>query len=270
MNNPDKPIIELPPLKRKPGRPPNPNKPFVHKSSKIGRPTERLPESWIPRVKKWADEGLTRDHIYQNLLANGVEVTKESINAAMHAGETLIDQIEKRNETNNVALRSIDSALFDNFRVVIDDFIEDGRSIERIHAYLTMEGFAINLGDLAMYIDDRRELLKAEALEGPLAVAKGKQFTHTRTIRRFLIECWHNMPPEKRYTERLFGVLLTSYSEAMRYEIDKLRVELVDPEADKNSVNAEIEQKLGIALDTDKLDDEQNPSGAEAAMGATV
>lgn len=254
--------------KKKRGRPPNDPATRKKKLNRIGRPSASLPDAWKPAVKAMADAGKSLDTIRQHLLTMDVQVTRESILQAMHADKTRNDEIVKQH--GDTSLVGLDGPVFDEFRQVVDDFIVDGRSPERIRAYLVTEGFVVTTEEVETYTAKRTDEWLREAT-GPYAAEVKTQRMHTRTLRRRLVEIWHNMPKDKRYTERMFGLILAEYGSSMRWELEKLKAELEGGDGktlERDAANAEIEKKLGLIMGEPK--EEQTPSGAEAPMGATV
>lgn len=241
------------------GRPPKAPADKKKTLKSTGRPSASLPDAWKPAVKAMADAGKDLDTIRQHLLTMDIGVTRESILHAMHGDATRNDEIVKRH--GDKSLIGLDGPVFDEFRQVVDDFIVDGRSPERIRAYLVTEGFVVTTEEVETYTAKRTDEWLREAT-GPYAAEVKTQRMHTRTLRRRLVEIWHNMPADKRYTERMFGLVLAEYGSSARWELEKLKAELEGTEKDENAANAEIERKLGLVQD--------EPSGAEAPMGATV
>ena len=205
-------------------------------------------------------DGTTLEKIRERLIDCGVEATRESIQRAMHGDDTALDRIVK--DHGDDSLRGIDGPLFDDFRGIVDDFILEGRTPERVRAYLMIEGFSITTEVLASYMTERKSVIDGPALD----VAQRNHHVHTRTLKRHLVEIWHNMPPDKRYTERMFGVVLSEYGAAVRYEIDNLLKTRPGGET-IDAANAELERKLGIAEKDEPGPDEpgQDEPSADAS-----
>ncbi len=235
--------------KRGRGRPKSSSPPVIPKKTlqKTGRPSAKVPDEWKPAVYQMAAQGKTLEEIRQLLLTANIEATRESIGAAMHGDKTRMDEIVAAH--GDPTLRGLQSPLFDDFAPIVDDFIHEGRSPQRIAAYLKIEGFVVTNQELEDYVMQRAQALQNEAKPATLPGETRKSYMHLRVLERRIVEIWHNMPPEKKYTDRMFMVHLTEYGNTMHRQIERLRGELEGNDRDTESVNAELERKLGLALD---------------------
>ena len=246
-----------------------------------GRPTNHFPEQYRPAaLEMWRDKkGI--DDIRQMLLSAGHNVSKKAIADVVTPPETLSDvakAMEKRlDETRNLSSESFT----DEMRVIVDDFILDNREPSRICAWLKMEGMSVTLPDVVEYVIARKEELTRAPVD-PVAVEIQRLGQHTKILRQKLLDVWENLPLEKRYSEKVLIGLLSELRFSQAAYIAEMRSRKDAGSENLDEANAEIERKLGLAPagnyegDPAPIDqrvdpvDEHTPSGAEAAMGATV
>lgn len=220
-----------------------------NKLSRAGRPSSKVPDAWLPAVRAMALDGTTLEKIRERLIECGVEATRDSIQRAMHGDDTTIDKIVK--EHGDDSLRGIESPMFDDFVVIVDDFILEGRTPERVRAYLTVEGFSVTTEAVASYMTERRNKIEGTALE----IEQRNHHVHTRTMRRRMAQIWNNLPPDQRYTARMYGAACVEYGQSLRYTMEILGKDKPDGEA-YDAASAEIERKLGIVSQDEPVQDQ--------------
>lgn len=236
-----------------------------------GRPPNFVPENWDRAIVDMFRDGKTTDEIREVLKKAGHNVSRKGIAGV---AEKLDPSLLSAPNGGYAALgicRDLTSVAFDEYREVVDDFLIDGRKPNKIRAYLIMEGFEIEPKDMEEYCESRLAELERIAAD-PKEASSVRHKSHVSLLRRRIAEVWHNMPHDKRYTERVFGLLIQEYGASVRWEIEKLKASL-EGNKDTNAANEEIERKLGIVEEEQPEPEstpEQEPSGAEAAMGATV
>lgn len=236
-----------------------------------GRPPDVVPENWDRAIMDMFRDGKTTDEIREVLKEAGHNVSKKAIASV---AEKLDPSLLSAPNGGYAALgirRDLESVAFDEYRDVVDDFIIEGRTHFKIRCFLIMQGFEIEPKDMEEYCEARvAELSKLAA--DPKEASASRHKSHLNWLRRRIAEVWHNMPHDKRYTERVLGLLVQEFGAATRWEIEKLAKSL-EGNKDASAANEEIERKLGIVEEEQPEPEsapEQEPSGAEAPMGATV